>query len=134
MKSVSNIYFKLYKSVIFVTKEKSSLKQVWKFGSIFIFAHHLFLNFTSIYMICRISIGQKPFDCLKLNFTGNSYYDNLFSFLIYFYLPFTLLSITTFKKACHVEFKLSKKAMSIIFPIYIFGTYLIWILLITYIW
>lgn len=115
---------RLYQSIIYVTKEKSTVKEYWKFFSVFIFSLHLFINSVSIVILIQKKLSPGLFNSLIFKL-DNSYYNDLVSLLIYIYLPILLYSIFLFRKIYKKDYVLSKNKMGIIFMLQTIFTYLV---------
>jgi len=123
----------LFQSIIYVTKEKSTVKEYWKFFSVFIFSLHLFINCVSIVIFIQKKLRPGLFDSLIFKL-DNSYYNDLVSLLIYIYLPILLYSIFLFRKIYKKDYVISKNKMGIIFILQTFFTYLVFFTEIVIFW
>jgi hypothetical protein len=123
----------LFQSIIYVTKEKSTVKDYWKFFSVFIFSLHLFINIVSFVILIQKKLRPGLFDSLIFKL-DNSYYNDLVSLLIYIYLPILLFSIFLFRSVYKKDYVISKNKMGIIFILQTFFTYLVFFTEIVIFW
>jgi ABC-type multidrug transport system permease subunit len=96
------LYYKIAVSTIYFT-QNSHHKDIWKFMSILLLTINIVYNFLTIWLLFYFELFKGFTDFLAFDFKLG-YYNGLFSFFIYLFLPILILNyILVFKKNKHLD-------------------------------